>query len=201
MPNPATLMPPSWERKAFTRPDMILQFAKFLGQKYAHYSSPHDIYPAEVYAAVNCSLNGRPFQMLTDPTIDLVSPTASKWPFNWVTELNPLPKELESQYPWKWEWNFNWVRGIDNIWNKDEHRYSMSGRYYEGKHNLQRHCQDFADLILQKHNFYITHIEGTPFRRDLNNRKVEGQSEENTLLEKAIEQYNQQKINKQINTK
>ena len=45
-----------------------------------------------------CELNGRPFQRITNPYIDLT--TQEKWqiPYPWVTEVDPLPEELKKGF-------------------------------------------------------------------------------------------------------
>jgi hypothetical protein len=81
------------ERQAagmLTRPDMILQFAHYL----------RDIWRADghadvaVHAHVEMSLNGRPFQALIRPEVDLAGVRLNQFrPDDWVTALHtPLPQ-------------------------------------------------------------------------------------------------------------
>lgn len=65
---------PRQERKMKTHPDMIVQFAHYLEDKWRENGVS-----VAVYADIQCSLNGRPFQQFTKTDVDLtkVSPTAA----------------------------------------------------------------------------------------------------------------------------
>lgn len=75
-------------RKMRTRPQMILQYAHHL----------RDIYHKEGYknirvrAELNCSLNGRPEQLLVDPFVNLAEVEYNEMPAKWI---NPLFYELD----------------------------------------------------------------------------------------------------------
>lgn len=73
------------------RPDMILQFALYLSERWR--VAGHD--DVEVRAVTSVSLNGRPEQPLIDPTIDLTSqPRLALPPAPWI-----LPLKAESALP------------------------------------------------------------------------------------------------------
>ena len=84
------------ERKMSTRPDMILQFSRFLAeqmQKEGHGQ-------VEVRARVMASLNGRRPRLLIDPTIDLAAQRPSLWPAPWILPLDePLTPQVASEDP------------------------------------------------------------------------------------------------------
>lgn len=54
------------ERKLYTHPDMIWQFAQAIRRQYAKQGKP-----AAVYAEIEARLNDRPYQVYVDPTVDL----------------------------------------------------------------------------------------------------------------------------------
>ena len=67
-----------------TRPDMILQFAHYLEGLWAH-DGYRDV---EVYAHVDMSLNGREYQPLVKPDVDLTTRTTSPWQAaDYITEF------------------------------------------------------------------------------------------------------------------
>jgi len=66
-----------------TQPDMILQFAHFIADKYKAQGKSVEVY-TESYASVN----GRPSQLLIDPTIDLAKEKDSFAPKRWVREYS-----------------------------------------------------------------------------------------------------------------
>ncbi len=74
--------------KMRTRPDMIVLFSHYLDgelRKQGHRT-------VEIRARANISLNGRPRQLLIDPTVDLTSVDRSLLPAPWVLPLEtPLP--------------------------------------------------------------------------------------------------------------
>lgn len=70
-------------RKMPKRPDMIIQYAHWLARKWEH-----DGYPGvEVRARIRASLNGRRFQNLIDPGVDLTKRQRSIWPADWIVPL------------------------------------------------------------------------------------------------------------------
>jgi hypothetical protein len=78
-----------WQRRVIVNdPDMILQLCRYLKEEkrrqgYADY---------EVYAHINVSLNGRPPQLMLDPSVDLASQSRTLLPAPWIKRLTvPLP--------------------------------------------------------------------------------------------------------------
>lgn len=69
--------------KMVTRPYYILQFAHFLRDRY---TAPGEK-PAEVYAQTKVKLNGRKYQRLIDPEINLSTIEPSEIPGSWVMPL------------------------------------------------------------------------------------------------------------------
>ncbi len=67
------------------RPDMILQYAHHIARR-LRAQTGHDI---EVRAQSRASLNGRPYQVLIDPNVDLAKERRSLWPARWIMPLNP----------------------------------------------------------------------------------------------------------------
>lgn len=80
------------ERKMSTRPDMILQFAHFLREEWRR-SGSLDV---EVHADVRASLNGREYQQLIDPAVDLASQSRSLLPADWIL---PVTTPLHGEVP------------------------------------------------------------------------------------------------------
>ncbi len=75
---------PRWqERKMVTRPDMILQFSHYL----AHELRDQGYEQVEVRAYVEASLNGRKYQLLIDPEVDLAAERRTLWPAPWIVPL------------------------------------------------------------------------------------------------------------------
>ncbi len=72
-------------RMLSTQPDMLVQFAHFLAREEAGARS----YPLEVRAEAYATLNGRPSQLLVDPTVDLARETDSFAPKKWIMPLAP----------------------------------------------------------------------------------------------------------------
>lgn len=79
------------KRKMLTHPDMILQYAHFLRDKYLE--EGHE--SVSVYANIKCKLNGRAYQVFIDPEIDLAQvewsyTRPSEWivPFEWTEALD-----------------------------------------------------------------------------------------------------------------
>ena len=75
-----------WQRdKMSGRPDMILQYAHHIARR-LRAQTGHDI---EVRAQAKASLNGRPYQVLIDPNVDLAKERRSLWPATWIMPLDP----------------------------------------------------------------------------------------------------------------
>ncbi len=70
-------------RKMGSRPHMILEFAHFLRDEFESELGE----PVEVRARVECSLNGRRYQPLVDPEVDLAKQRRDLWPKSWVVPL------------------------------------------------------------------------------------------------------------------
>lgn len=71
---------PHQEKQMAMQPDMILQFAHFLGQHYA----AQGVYQPEVRAEVYVTLNARPSRLLIDPQRDLMKEKDSFRPKDWI---------------------------------------------------------------------------------------------------------------------
>lgn len=70
--------------KMSDRPDMILQFAHFLADRWRRVEG---VAEPEVRAFVIASLNGREPAMLIDPTRDLAKVERNLWPADWILPL------------------------------------------------------------------------------------------------------------------
>lgn len=68
------------EKQMAMQPDMILQFAHFLGKHY----EKKGVHRPEVRAEVYVTLNGRPSKLLIDPEVDLMKEKDSFAPKNWI---------------------------------------------------------------------------------------------------------------------
>lgn len=68
------------EKQMSTQPDMILQFAHFLGKTY----EKRGFYQPQVRAEVYVTLNARPSKLLINPKIDLTKEKDSFLPKNWI---------------------------------------------------------------------------------------------------------------------
>jgi vitamin K-dependent gamma-carboxylase len=92
--DPAKLGSPLSSRQArtmATRPELILQFAHFLRDKYLDAG----LGPVKVTANVQVSLNGRPPQHLIDPEADLAVAEDRIWPpVEWILPLDVAGPEL-----------------------------------------------------------------------------------------------------------
>ena len=87
--DPADFLSDWQARKMAAQPDMILQFSRFLAQEFGN----GDRDAVEVRADVFVSLNGRTYQQLIDPTIDLSKQTQTLRPAPWILPLQtPLDK-------------------------------------------------------------------------------------------------------------
>ncbi len=67
----------NWQkRKVTTRPQLIIQYARFLSKIYDN---------RPVFADIECSLNGGPFRTLIDPEVDLTKVSFHDWKLNdWI---------------------------------------------------------------------------------------------------------------------
>lgn len=75
---------PRWQaRKMATRPDMILQFSYFLAEEMGKANNDS----VEVQAEVFASLNGRNYQRLISPNVDLSQQPQTLKPANWIMPL------------------------------------------------------------------------------------------------------------------
>jgi hypothetical protein len=75
---------PNQEKMMSTQPDMILQFAHFLEKELRKNDVRNPVITAEVYA----TLNGRPSQLLIDPTVDLTKIQDSFAAKSWILRMN-----------------------------------------------------------------------------------------------------------------
>lgn len=66
-----------------TRPDMILQYAHHVADQQQALTGRRPIITAHVTA----SLNGRPAQVLIDPTVNLAAQPMTLWPATWIVPL------------------------------------------------------------------------------------------------------------------
>ncbi|MDN3688506.1 HTTM domain-containing protein [Cyclobacterium jeungdonense] len=80
---------PHQEKQMAMQPDMILQFAHFLGAYYAE----KGVHSPQVRAEVYVTLNGRPSQLLIDPTVNLMKETDSFGPKKWIV---PYEKDAKN---------------------------------------------------------------------------------------------------------
>lgn len=78
--NNAEFLNPHQEKQMAMQPDMILQFAHFLGK---HYQA-QGVYEPKVRAEVYVTLNAKPSKLLVDPSVDLMKETDSFKPKNWI---------------------------------------------------------------------------------------------------------------------
>lgn len=83
---------PRQVRTMTTRPDLILQFAHFLRDKYRNQVED----PIKVTAQIAVSLNSRPPQDLVDPEANLAEIEPRLWPpATWILPLETPPQELQ----------------------------------------------------------------------------------------------------------
>ncbi len=80
-------------RMLSTQPDMLVQFAHFLATEERRRA------PLEVRAEAWATLNGRPAQLLVDPSVDLARETDSFAPKTWILPLADLPPPLADRRP------------------------------------------------------------------------------------------------------
>lgn len=91
--NPRDYLSPRQTEMMAARPDLILQFAHFLGRTWAKRESVAD---AEVRAVVLCALNGRRPALLIDPARDLARVARTSTPRDWIL---PLSVPLDAAAP------------------------------------------------------------------------------------------------------
>jgi hypothetical protein len=74
-----------------TRPDMVVQYAHHLAEQFSRRGQPRPI----IQVDLQVSLNGRPYQSLIDPTVNLADvPLISLKPAGWILPLAvPLPAQ------------------------------------------------------------------------------------------------------------
>ncbi len=84
-----TELMPRWQRrKLLARPQIAWLFAQELKKQYEVQG-----YDVEIYARIRASLNGRPYQLLIDPEVDLGTTPYPVWHADWIIPLaHPLPK-------------------------------------------------------------------------------------------------------------
>jgi hypothetical protein len=87
----------SWQlSKMGDRPDMVLQYAHHLADRFAVVDpATGERRRPKVRAIVDCSLNGRDPQELIDPEVDLAAIERTLWPAKWIV---PLREELPPQW-------------------------------------------------------------------------------------------------------
>jgi hypothetical protein len=87
--DPARFLAEHQTDKTIARPDMTLQFAHYLRDKWLAAGFEE----VEVYAKIRCSLNGRPFQQYIDPDVDLAAESRTLGHADWIVPLRiPLPE-------------------------------------------------------------------------------------------------------------
>jgi vitamin K-dependent gamma-carboxylase len=83
---------PRQRKKMSGRPDMILQYAHFLAGEF----QKHGYGDVAIHCESAVSLNGRPFQPIVDPAVNLATVEPSLGPASWIVPLeHPLPKPGE----------------------------------------------------------------------------------------------------------
>ena len=82
-------------RKMTTRPEMIRQYARALGQRLSEQKHRR----VEIRARAQASLNGRPLQSLIDPRMDLAQVDWSWGPAGWIVPLADSDAQLNTQLP------------------------------------------------------------------------------------------------------
>ncbi|NNC69567.1 MAG: HTTM domain-containing protein [Flavobacteriaceae bacterium] len=84
-----TKLMPRWQRrKLLARPQIAWLFVQQLKEEYK--AEGHDV---EIYARIRASLNGREYQLLIDPEVDLAAEPYPVWKADWIVPLTkPLHK-------------------------------------------------------------------------------------------------------------
>lgn len=93
--DPREELTPRQAGKMATRPDMILQYAHHLAQKFQKQSGKQ----WKVYVDSLASLNGRPPQKLINPEADLASKERNLWHADWILPLMAPPEGLNLLEP------------------------------------------------------------------------------------------------------
>ena len=92
--NPETYVSSRQARKLSTRPDMILQFAHYLADRWR---TKYNIENAEVAVISKVSLNGRRAATMIDPNVDLARIESSLKPADWILPLTePLNRSPDT---------------------------------------------------------------------------------------------------------
>jgi hypothetical protein len=81
--DPQQYLEPWQYREMVKVPELVRQFSHFLAEEYASAGHPD----VEVHATVSASLNGRPWQPLIDPTVDLAAEPGRLTPARWILPL------------------------------------------------------------------------------------------------------------------
>jgi hypothetical protein len=89
---PEDYLKPHQLMKMITKPDLILQFARYLADEKRREGYEN----VEVRADIMVSLNGRQPQLLVDPNVDLTKEEVSLLPARWIM---PLTTPLASRKP------------------------------------------------------------------------------------------------------
>ena len=88
--DPVHRLPPWQARQLGSRPDMMVQFAKYLAENFQHFGPQQPRVEARVYV----SIDGRKPQLLIDPNVDLASEPIPLGRPRWLREIHePLPAE------------------------------------------------------------------------------------------------------------
>jgi hypothetical protein len=91
---PKEFLSPRQRAKMPTHPDMMLQFAHWLREKHRHLGPPD----AKVHVISRASLNGRAYQELIDPKVNLAAEERHLWRNDWIV---PLREPLHTKpSPW-----------------------------------------------------------------------------------------------------
>ena len=88
--DPLDYLTPKQRRKMSCIPDMLLQFAHFLEDDWRRQGHV----PVSVSVKANCALNGRPHQLMVDPSINLLQVDRRQLSSEWVL---PLTTDLPSR--------------------------------------------------------------------------------------------------------
>lgn len=82
-------------RKMAKRPDMILQFAHFLAERW---QQDYQFENVEVRVSSSVSLNGREYAPMIDPAVDLVKVERNLWHATWILSLDKPLNRQPDQY-------------------------------------------------------------------------------------------------------
>ena len=93
---PERYLTPLQTERAATQPDMLLETAHIIADDFASKGYPN----VRVYADVFVSMNGRKYQRLIDPSVDLASTEHSLRPKKWLLEPD-RPKATSALRPWE----------------------------------------------------------------------------------------------------